>query len=120
MVTDMVRASSDAATDDSADDSADEIRMSPQVWDAMMGLRAYLFENVYFGSEAKVEEPKARAVVSALFAHYLEHPDAMPPEFRPDARDELPQRVIDYVSGMTDRFAIRDYTRLFVPKNWMV
>jgi len=121
MVTDMVRSSSDAVAENSlAKDSVQGIRMSPEVWDAMMGLRAYLFENVYFGSEAKVEEPKARAVVSALFAHYLQQPDAMPPEFRPDTRDELPQRVIDYVSGMTDRFAIRDYTRLFVPKNWMV
>ena len=42
-----------------------------RVWDAMMELRAYLFENVYFSERAKAEEPKAHAVVQALFEHYL-------------------------------------------------
>lgn len=129
MVNDMVQTS--AGTDD--------IRMSPGVWDAMIELRTYLFENVYFSERAKAEEPKAHRVVQKLFTHYLEHPDELPPEFvvahrpvlmggeRPDA-DQLPddlaaeqvRRVVDYVSGMTDRFAIREFERLFIPKKWLV
>ncbi len=109
MVTDMVETSHDA----------DRIRMSPRVWDAMMELRAWLFDNVYLSDRAKAEEPKAFGVVSALFRYYMEHPDAMSAEFRPQQRDETPQAVTDYVSGMTDRFALRQYEALFMPKNWM-
>ncbi len=97
-----------------------DIRMSERVWDAMMGLRTFLFDNVYLRSEAKAEEPKAYQVVKALFGHYLANPDDLPAEHRPVAAEELPRRVTDYIAGMTDRFAIRTYEELFVPRAWMV
>jgi len=109
MVQDMVESSVEA----------DDIRMSPRVWDAMMDLRTFLFENVYLSERAKAEEPKAYGVVQALFRHYLENPGGLPQEFQPITDDELPQRITDYIAGMTDRFAIRAYERLFVPRNWM-
>jgi dGTPase len=110
MVTDLIATSADT----------DEIRMSARVWDAMMALRSYLFENVYFSERAKAEEPKANQVVRMLFTYYLEHLDELPEEFRPAEEDEPVQRVVDYVSGMTDRFAIREFERLFIPKKWLV
>jgi dGTPase len=97
-----------------------EIAMSEPVWDAMMELRAYLFENVYFSARAKAEEPKASAVVSALFHHYLANPMELPPDERPGDASQVVQAVVDYVAGMTDRFAIREYERLFVPKKWLL
>jgi dGTPase len=97
----------------------DEITMSPDVWQAMMDLRAYLFDAVYLSDRAKAEEPKAYGVVRSLFMYYLGHPEELPSEFEPQGEAELPQRVTDYVAGMTDRFALRAYDRLFVPKNWM-
>ncbi|MDA3937369.1 MAG: deoxyguanosinetriphosphate triphosphohydrolase [Actinomycetota bacterium] len=109
MVQDMVESSVDS----------EKIRMSPQVWDAMMGLRSFLFENVYLSDRAKAEEPKAFGVVQALFRHYLDRPQDLPAEFQPHSSGELPQSVTDYIAGMTDRFAIRSYERLFVPRNWM-
>lgn len=96
-----------------------DIRMSPSVWQAMMELRAFLFDHVYLSSEAKAEEPKAFKVVKSLFYHYVEHPDELPDELRPAVPDELARRVTDYIAGMTDRFAIRTYQRLFVPRKWM-
>ena len=57
--------------------------------------------------------------MQSLFVHYLEHPEELPADERPAAATELPQSVIDYVAGMTDRFAIRDFERLFVPKKWL-
>ena len=110
MVSDMVETS--LATGD--------IRMSSQVWDAMMALRRFLFDRVYLSSAAKAEEPKAFKVVEALFEHYMTHPDEMPPEYRPALEAELPRRVTDYIAGMTDRFAIRDYESKFVPRKWML
>lgn len=110
MVHDMVTASLDS----------DEIRMSDEVWQALLDLRTWLFENVYMSPRAKAEEPKAHGVVKALFMHYLENPAEMPVEFQPRSDDDLVQRVVDYVAGMTDRFAIRQYEQIFVPSRWRV
>jgi dGTPase len=101
-----------------ASEPRDTILMSEPVWDAMMELRSFLFENVYLSSRAKEEEPKAFGVIKALFMHYLEHPEALPDEARPAGEDDLVQRVTDYVAGMTDRFAIGTYETLFVPISW--
>jgi dGTPase len=110
MVNDMIATSADA----------DTIRMSPRVWDAMMRLRQFLFDTVYFSDRAKAEEPKAYRVVQALFEHYLEHPEDLPPDACPSDETQLVWCVIDYVAGMTDRFAIREFERLFVPKKWLI
>jgi dGTPase len=110
MVNDMVLTSA----------GADSIGMSPEIWDAMMELRAFLFDNVYFSKRAKAEEPKAHAVVDALFGHYLALPDELPPDERPADETGLVQAVVDYVAGMTDRFAIREFERLFEPRKWLI
>lgn len=109
MVTDLMQTS----------DGADEISMSPRVWDAMMELRQWLFDHVYLSGKAKAEEPKAFGIVKQLFEYYMEHPEALSDEFRPAAPADVPQCVTDYVSGMTDRFALKQFDALFVPKNWM-
>lgn len=110
MVTDLITTSS----------RGDGIRMSESVWSAMMELREYLFANVYFSERAKAEEPKANRVVRMLFLHYLRHMEDLPEEFRPHEDEEPVQRVVDYIAGMTDRFAIREFERLFIPKKWLV
>jgi dGTPase len=99
-------------------DDLECIRMSPEVGDAMMELREFLFENVYLSPRAKEEEPKAFGVVEALFMHYMEHPGLLPEEYAPASRDEIVQRVTDYIAGMTDRYAIGKYEELFVPLTW--
>ncbi len=109
MVTDLLRTS----------DDSDEIRMSPAVWDAMMQLRQWLFDHVYLSGKAKAEEPKAFGVVQALFRHYMDHPEGLPDEFRQVGSPDTPQSVTDYVSGMTDRFALRQFEAIFMPRNWM-
>jgi dGTPase len=110
MVNDMVHASV----------HAEQITMSEPVWDAMMDLRTFLYDRVYLGEVAKAEEPKAFRVVRSLFLHLLEHPGDLPEEYRHSAREDLPQTVTDYIAGMTDRFAIRSFERLFVPVSWRV
>ncbi|MDP2181402.1 MAG: deoxyguanosinetriphosphate triphosphohydrolase [Actinomycetota bacterium] len=97
----------------------DEIRMSDEVRSAMLDLRQWLFDNVYLSEKAKSEEPKAFGVVRRLFEHYMQHPELLAEEFGASTAEELPQRVVDYVSGMTDRFALRQFESLFMPKNWM-
>jgi dGTPase len=94
--------------------------MSPEVRDAMMELRTFLFDKVYLSPRAKDEEPKSFGIVKALFMHYLAHPELLPDEYTPQTSDELVQRVTDYVAGMTDRFAISAFEDLFIPSSWRV
>jgi len=96
------------------------VAMDERVHKAMMNLRSFLFDNVYLSSTAKAEEPKAFGVVRTLFDHYMANPDDLPEDERPASDDELAQAVTDYVSGMTDRFAIRTYERLMIPSRWRV
>lgn len=88
------------------------IVMPDDVSSAMAELRAFLFERVYLGA-ARAEAEKAGRVLRELCVYYRERPDELG-ESRNDA--ELDQRIIDYVSGMTDRFALRAYAERFLPQ----
>ncbi|MCL6612808.1 MAG: deoxyguanosinetriphosphate triphosphohydrolase [Peptococcaceae bacterium] len=93
------------------------ISLSDEVKSATDGLRAFMFEKVYVGSEAKREEEKARHVVKFLYRFMVENPKAMPREYLERVEAHGPDRVAcDYIAGMTDRYAISQFTRLFVPR----
>ncbi len=74
-------------------DGADDIRQSADVGEAMLSLRAFMFERVYLGPQAAPEHEKAHAVVMAIFDRLVERGD--------DA-----DQIVDYIAGMTDRFAL--------------
>ncbi len=95
-----------------------EITMSERVWKAMGKLRDFLFERVYIGSAAKVEEDKAKELVRRLYFFFLDHPQHLFGEQGPLPGQELWRSVCDYVAGMTDRYAIAQYTRFFIPFPW--
>lgn len=96
-----------------------EILMSKEIREAMMGLRAFMFEQVYRNPMAVSEEKKARNVVAALFEFYMEHPETMPEEYIAIAdRDGKEMAVCDYIAGMTDRYAVMKFQELFQPKFW--
>lgn len=97
---------------------ADDILLDDAIFSAMNELRSFLFEHVYFGSTAKVEEPKSRMLVTALFDHFLANQDEIPREIRATSGGDPVQAVVDYIAGMTDRFAITTFESLFVPRNW--
>ncbi len=94
-----------------------DILMSEGVWGAMMSLRSFLFERLYSRGDAKWEEPKAYAMLVDLFEYFAAHPDEVPAEYRLHD-DPLDVQVADFVSGMTDRYAIRVYERLKIPRSW--
>jgi dGTPase len=96
-----------------------DVALSTDVFRALDGLRDFLFERVYLRDEARAEQERAIGLVRTLFTHYLEHPDQVPEEYH-RAPGDLPTRVADYIAGMTDRFALRTYERLFLPQGWLV
>jgi dGTPase len=108
-VTDLVSRSADGP----------EVRLSDEVFRALDVLRDFLFERVYLRDEARTEQEKAIGLVRTLFAHYLDHPEEVPEEYH-RAPGDLPTRVADYIAGMTDRFALRAYERLYLPQGWLL
>jgi len=78
---------------------------------AMATLRDFMFEHVYLGPIARREHSKIETVVRSLFEHYCAHPETLA-----DSDDDLATRVTDYIAGMTDRYCIRAYQELAVPR----
>lgn len=98
-----------------------DICQSPEVAQAMKELRTFMFENVYQNKRAKAEEKKAENLVETLYDYYLHHLEELPVEhiWLMKDQNEKPERVVcDYVSSMTDRYAIAKYNELFVPDSW--
>ncbi len=91
------------------------ITMEPHLLDLMHRLRSFMFERVYLRDAAESQRLRARQVVRDLVTWYLEHPDGVPETYRHDEADELTQ-VIDYVAGMTDRYAISVHDELYRPR----
>jgi len=87
-----------------------KIAMSEEGWHYTTLLRQWMFDNVYTeDSPAKIEEKKARRVVRELFFHYCEM-------LEPVCNEEKIERVVtDYISGMTDRFAVEKFKENFIP-----
>ncbi|MBR2336137.1 MAG: deoxyguanosinetriphosphate triphosphohydrolase [Clostridia bacterium] len=96
-----------------------EIKMSDEVAVATNALRSYLFEHVYLNPMAKGEEAKAQEMLVKLFEYYVKNPEKLPQSYYKNIESEGVERcVCDFVSGMTDRYAIETYNDLFVPKVW--
>jgi dGTPase len=91
---------------------AGDILQSETVGRAMLRLRSFMFERVYLGPTARAEHEKIERVLRGLFDWYCEHPDELPPVA---AGGDAADRVLDYLAGMTDRFALRAWAERFVP-----
>ena len=98
-----------------------DILMSDTIYNAMMGLRSFMFERVYCNQAAKAEEKKARKLLAALFEFYYKNPIELPEEYRKWAEQEGTETAVcDYIAGMTDRFAVMKFQELFQPRFWKV
>jgi dGTPase len=100
---------------------AGDIVQGPQAGPAMAELRKFMFEHVYLAPAVRTEHTRIANVVRKLFEHYVEHPDLLPSTgsvggARGAQQGDLAERVTDYVAGMTDRYCIREYTDLEVPR----
>ena len=96
-----------------------EIRMSPPVLDAVIRLRSFLFDAVYENSTATVEFKKASAILAGLWEKVRERPQEFL-DLGTVERDGLDVAVRDFVAGMTDRYAVRLFEQLFIPKPWSI
>lgn len=97
-----------------------DIFMSPQVEQAMREIRSFMFERVYTNKVAKAEEGKAEHMVEALYDYYIHHPDHLPEGYQKMLKEAepIPRVVCDFISGMTDQYAMARYFELFIPQAW--
>jgi len=100
----------DTLVHDLVEHSGEDIVQGEEVGRAMLSLRSFMFERVYLGPRARAEHTKIERVLRGLFEYYCSNLDELPP-----GASEA-DRVIDYLAGMTDRFAIRAWTDRFVPQ----
>lgn len=94
-------------------DRTGDIGQSGEVGEAMLRLRTFMFENVYLGEAARLEHPRIERMIRVLFDYYVENP---PVAMTSDASE--PERIVDWLAGMTDRYAIRVFTDLAVPQGF--
>lgn len=92
-----------------------KITMEPSKLEVMHELRSFMFENVYLRPEVKNQQRRAKEIVRDLVSFYLEHLSELPESYQHPEADDLTQ-VVDFVAGMTDRYAIRVHDELFRPR----
>ncbi|MFL5883978.1 MAG: deoxyguanosinetriphosphate triphosphohydrolase, partial [Thermoleophilaceae bacterium] len=103
LVADLVARSSEAG----------DIVQGEHAGEAMDRLRTFMFERVYLGHAVQAEYGRIERMLRALFDHYAEHP---PPAIAADATEV--ERVVDWLAGMTDRFAVRVFAELSLPQGF--
>lgn len=97
----------------------EKIDFMPEIRKAHDDLRAFMFEKVYTNPAAKQEEYKAELLVKKLYSFFIENSNLLPQEYRDIMKKTDNHRAVcDYISGMSDEYAVDLYTELFVPKFW--
>lgn len=108
MVVDVVESSLKA--------NLDRIAMSDEIMKAVVELRDFLYERVYFNPAAREELRKTEKIIRDLFAYMTAHPDGYIKDY--PAGDPLETRVGDFIAGMSDRYALTLYEEIFFPRSW--
>ena len=101
--------------------SQGDVQMGGEEQQAFLALRDFMYATVYVDRSAKQEEQKVDNVIAQLYEYYLTHVDRMSNFYVQLAYQEGRDRAVtDYISGMSDEFAIRTFEELFVPRKWHV
>ena len=109
------------ATGEGAPPDPPLIAMSPAILAATNSLREFMYREVYLNKRAKADDEKVRFVIETLYAHFLKHPEQLPAELlriNREREEPVERAVVDYIAGMTDRYALELFKRVFIPRTW--
>lgn len=96
-----------------------QVTLGDGVSKACENLRAFMFERVYQTRFARGEEEKAERMISALYEYFVKNPEKLPENYIKFTEEyPLQQVVCDYISSMTDRYAVYSFNKVFVPRGW--
>ena len=100
----------------------DDIIMSDETAEALKELRLFMFEHVYKNPVAKGEEVKAKVMLEQMYYFYMDHIELLPGKLLAmlEEGEEKGRIVCDYISGMTDQYAITKFKENFIPEAWSV
>ena len=97
----------------------DTVKMGEREAEALEDLRAFMFEKVYITPISMKEEERAKRMLSSMFDHFKEEKDRLPAFYLSlSERWPLEQVICDYLSSMTDKFAVAVFDNIFVPHSW--
>lgn len=97
------------------------IQMSEKIETAMLELRDFMFKTVYERPSVEHEIDKAKHIVHSLVDYYLKHPDELSDNYLNSLSDwPIETVIIDYISGMTDGYAIEKFEEIFIPKKYSI
>ncbi len=103
------------------ENTKEDVAMSPQIMEMYNLLRGFMFENVYNNPIAKGEEVKAKDLIRFMYTYFVGDPSKLPSRYQQIAEHWGVERAVcDYISGMSDRYAVSLYSSLFIPKSWTV
>jgi len=115
----MVRSVCECSLVGSDNMAENRIAMSPEIGEASQELRKYLFSSLYVNPKAKAEEGKITSFLRRMYEYYCLHAMELPYEYTMIMEREGTERAVtDFIAGMTDRYAVRIFQKLFVPKNF--
>ena len=98
-----------------------ELKMSPKMQETFNFFHSFMYADVYTNPIAKSEENKVEGILGRLYDYYIAHPEKLPEDFQPIVeRDGRGRAACDYISGMTDGYAMEKYGELFIPFAWSV
>ncbi|MBR5135102.1 MAG: deoxyguanosinetriphosphate triphosphohydrolase [Clostridia bacterium] len=99
----------------------EEIGMAPEIRAQFESLHQFMYDALYYNPVAKSEEGKVEELVKRLYQHFSANPEQLPPEYLSVYRkDGACRAACDYVSGMSDNYALAVYHELFIPRGWSV
>ena len=108
-------------TDLIANSGQGELKMSPAMQETFQFFHSFMYSDIYTNPVAKSEESKVEGILGRLFDYYTAHPEALPEDFQPIVeREGRGRAACDYISGMTDGYAMEKYGELFIPFAWSV
>ena len=97
------------------------LKMSPEMQQAVDVFTDFMYQGVYYNPIAKGEERKVQNILGSIWEYYVRHIDELPAVYQSIADEEGAQRAVcDYVSGMTDSYALEVYSELFIPAAWTI
>ena len=97
------------------------LRMSDRMQETFDYFHAFMYSDVYTNPVAKREEGKVEGILAGLYDYYTSHPEALPEDFSGVIEKEgIERAAVDYISGMTDGYAMEKYGDIFIPFAWTV
>lgn len=104
---------------DTVKNSEDDIVLSKEIFEPFDELHKFMFQNVYTNPKCKGEEIKAINIIKQLYFYFKDNSDKIPDTYKYIISEDGAERAAcDYIAGMSDRYLLAVYNKIFIPDSW--